>query len=178
MAGLTRAEIANLFELPFFALLHRAHEAHERHFPGGQVQLSTLLSVKTGNCSEDCGYCAQSARYDTTVEAEPLMDAKAVVAEAEKAAASGATRFCMGAAWRQLADRDLPAMEAMVSGVKALGLETCMTLGMMTPAQARRLQAAGLDYYNHNLDTSREYYGDVVSTRTFEDRVSTLKAVR
>lgn len=175
---LTRPEIAALFDLPFFDLLHRAHVEHERSFPGGGVQLSTLLSIKTGGCSEDCGYCAQSARYETPVEAQGLMDPAAVVAEAEKAAAAGATRFCMGAAWRSLSDRDLPAVEAMVRGVKALGLETCVTLGMLDETQARRLGAAGLDYYNHNLDTSREYYPEVVGTRTFDDRVGTLNAVR
>jgi biotin synthase len=173
-----RAEIASLFELPFFELLHRAHTVHARRFPDGEVQLATLLSIKTGGCAEDCGYCAQSARYDTPVEAQALMDPAAVVAEAQKAAESGATRFCMGAAWRKLSDRDLPAVEAMVRGVKALGLETCMTLGMMDEGQARRLQTAGLDYYNHNLDTSREYYPEVVGTRTYDDRVDTLKAVR
>jgi biotin synthase len=173
-----REAIARLFELPFFELLHRAHETHRRAFPDGAVQLSTLLSIKTGACSEDCGYCAQSARYDTGVQAEPLMDPQAVVDEAGKAAAAGATRFCMGAAWRSLADRDLPAVEAMVRGVKALGLETCMTLGMLGPEQASRLSEAGLDYYNHNLDTSREYYGEVVGTRTFDQRLDTLRAVR
>ncbi|HTB23092.1 MAG TPA: biotin synthase BioB [bacterium] len=175
---MTRTEIAGLFELPFFELLHRARGVHARFFPEGEVQLSTLLSIKTGACPEDCGYCAQSARYETPVEAEPLMDPQAVVAEARKAAATGATRFCMGAGWRRLADRDLPAMEAMVRGVKALGLETCMTLGMMDQGQASRLKEAGLDYYNHNLDTSREYYPEVVGTRTYDDRVDTLKAVR
>jgi biotin synthase len=175
---MTRTEIAGLFELPFFELLHRARGVHARFFPEGEVQLSTLLSIKTGACPEDCGYCAQSARYETPVEAEPLMDPQAVVAEARKAAATGATRFCMGAGWRRLADRDLPAMEAMVRGVKALGLETCMTLGMMDSGQACRLKEAGLDYYNHNLDTSREYYPQVVGTRTYDDRVDTLKAVR
>lgn len=175
---MTRTEISELFELPFFDLLHRAHETHVRSFPGGQVQLATLLSIKTGACSEDCGYCAQSARYKTGLKAEPLMDPQAVVAEAERAAAAGATRFCMGAAWRQLADKDLPAVETMVRGVKALGLETCMTLGMMTPDQARSLHEAGLDYYNHNLDSSREYYGEVVSTRTYDERLQTLRNVR
>lgn len=175
---MTRAEIAALFELPFFDLLHRAHAAHLAAFPGGGVELATLLSIKTGGCSEDCGYCAQSARYDTPVESQRLMDTEAVLAEARRAADSGATRFCMGAAWRSLADRDLPAVEDMVRGVKALGLETCVTLGMMNLGQARRLREAGLDYYNHNLDTSREYYPQVVGTRTYDDRVETLGAVR
>jgi biotin synthase len=175
---MTRTEISELFDQPFFALLHRAHGVHARSFPDGRVQLATLLSIKTGACPEDCGYCGQSARYETPVEAQALMDPQAVVAEAGKAAASGATRFCMGAAWRRLSDRDLPAVEAMVRGVKALGLETCMTLGMMDQGQAQRLRAAGLDYYNHNLDTSREYYPEVIGTRTYDDRVETLKAVR
>jgi biotin synthase len=173
-----RDAIAALFELPFFELLHRAHAVHAEQHPEGSVQLSTLLSIKTGNCSEDCGYCAQSARYDTPVEAEPLMDPQAVIASAEAAKASGATRFCMGAAWRQVSDKDLPALETMVSGVRALGLETCMTLGMMNGDQAQRLRAAGLDYYNHNLDSSREFYPEVISTRTYDDRLNTLKNVR
>jgi biotin synthase len=173
-----RDAIAALFELPFFELLHRAHTVHAEQHPDGSVQLSTLLSIKTGNCSEDCGYCAQSARYDTPVEAEPLMDPAAVIASAEAAKASGATRFCMGAAWRQVSDKDLPALESMVSGVRALGLETCMTLGMMNGEQAQRLRAAGLDYYNHNLDSSREFYPEVISTRTYDDRLNTLKHVR
>ena len=175
---MTRDQIAALFELPFFDLLHRAHGVHAERFPGGRVQLSTLLSIKTGNCAEDCGYCGQSARYDTPVQAEPLMTPSDVVETARQAAAAGATRFCMGAAWRQLADKDLPAVEAMVKGVKGLGLETCMTLGMMTEEQAKRLSEAGLDYYNHNLDSSREFYPQVVGTRTFDDRLQTLKHVR
>ncbi|MGH7442336.1 MAG: biotin synthase BioB [bacterium] len=175
---MTREEIAALFELPFFGLLHRAHSVHAEAFPDGEVQLSTLLSIKTGGCSEDCGYCAQSARYDTPVEAQRLMGTDEVLEEARRAADSGATRFCMGAAWRGLSDRDLPAVEDMVRGVKALGLETCVTLGMLEPGQALRLREAGLDYYNHNLDTSREYYPEVVGTRTYDDRVRTLGAVR
>jgi biotin synthase len=173
-----RSEINALFELPFFELLHQAHGVHARQHPGGEVQLSTLLSIKTGNCSEDCGYCAQSARYKTEVEIEPLMDPAEVVSAAKAAAESGATRFCMGAAWRQVSDKDLPALEAMVSGVRALGLETCMTLGMMSPEQAAKLKAAGLDYYNHNLDSSREFYPEVISTRTYDDRLETLRNVR
>ncbi|HTB21108.1 MAG TPA: biotin synthase BioB [bacterium] len=175
---MTRDEISQLFDLPFFALLHRAHGVHQAQFPAGEVQLSTLLSIKTGNCTEDCGYCAQSSRYETAVEAEPLMRTAEVLDTARKAAEAGATRFCMGAAWRELADKDLGAVSEMVRGVKALGLETCMTLGMMDSGQACRLKEAGLDYYNHNLDTSREYYPQVVGTRTYDDRVDTLKAVR
>lgn len=173
-----RDAIAALFDLPFFELLHRAHSVHREQHPDGRVQLSTLLSIKTGNCVEDCGYCAQSARYDTKVEIEPLMDPADVVAAAKAAAETGATRFCMGAAWRQVSDKDLPALESMVSGVRALGLETCMTLGMMNAEQAAKLKAAGLDYYNHNLDSSREFYPEVISTRTYDDRIKTLKNVR
>jgi biotin synthase len=175
---MTRDEISQLFDLPFFALLHRAHGVHQAQFPKGQVQLSTLLSIKTGNCTEDCGYCAQSSRYDTVVEAEPLMRTAEVLETARKAAESGATRFCMGAAWRELADKDLGAVSEMVRGVKALGLETCLTLGMLEPHQAEALKEAGLDFYNHNLDTSREHYGDVITTRTYDDRLRTLNAVR
>ncbi len=173
-----RGDIAALFGLPFFELLHRAHGVHEASFPGGGVQLSTLLSVKTGGCSEDCGYCAQSARYSTPVEAGRLMDTEAVLAEARRAAAAGATRFCMGAAWRGPSDRDLERVAEMVAGVKALGLETCATLGLLGPGQAERLKGAGLDYYNHNLDTSRELYPEVVGTRAYDDRLGTLEAAR
>lgn len=175
---MTRDAIAALFELPFFDLLHRAHSAHRERFPGGKVQLSTLISIKTGNCSEDCGYCAQSARYDTPVQAEPLMRPADVIEAARRAAESGAGRFCMGAAWRQLADKDLGPIADMVKGVKALGLETCLTLGMLEPHQAQALKEAGLDYYNHNLDSSREFYPEVVGTRTYDDRLRTLNAVR
>jgi biotin synthase len=174
----TRESIAALFDLPFFDLLYQAQTVHRQHWPAGEVQLSTLLSIKTGSCVEDCGYCAQSSRYDTPVEAEPLMDAPAVLAQAQAAKAAGATRFCMGAAWREVADKDLPALETMVSGVRDLGLETCMTLGMMNAGQAKRLKDAGLDYYNHNLDSSREFYPQVIGTRTYDDRLDTLKTVR
>jgi biotin synthase len=175
---MTRDEISQLFDLPFFALLHRAHAVHQAQFPAGEVQLSTLLSIKTGNCTEDCGYCAQSSRYETAVEAEPLMRTAEVLETARQAAAAGATRFCMGAAWRELADKDLGAVSDMVRGVKALGMETCLTLGMLEPHQAQALKEAGLDFYNHNLDTSREHYGEVITTRTYDDRLRTLNAVR
>jgi biotin synthase len=174
----TLEEVEALFDLPFTELVFRAAEVHRRWFDPTEVQLSQLLSVKTGGCAEDCGYCSQSAHFDTGLKAGKLMDADAVVAEAARAKAGGAQRFCMGAAWRELKDRDLPKLEAMISGVKALGLETCATLGMLTPPQAKALKAAGLDYYNHNLDTGPEYYGTVVSTRTYDDRLRTLEAVR
>ena len=174
----TLAEVEALFELPFTELVFRAAEVHRRWFDPTEVQLSQLLSVKTGGCAEDCGYCSQSSHFDTGLKAGKLMDADLVIAEAARAKASGAQRFCMGAAWRELKDRDLPKLEAMISGVKALGLETCATLGMLTPPQARALKAAGLDYYNHNLDTGPDYYETVVSTRTYADRLQTLAAVR
>lgn len=148
------------------------------HFDPCAIQISTLLSIKTGGCPEDCGYCPQSAHHETGVEASKLMDVDAVLADAEAARARGATRFCMGAAWRSPKDRDLDAVCRMVEGVKALGLETCVTLGMLTGVQAVRLKEAGLDYYNHNLDTSPEYYGEIISTRTYEDRLDTLEEVR
>ena len=174
----TLDEVEALFELPFTELVFRAAEVHRRWFDPTEVQLSQLLSVKTGGCAEDCGYCSQSSHFDTGLKAGKLMDADLVVAEAARAKASGAQRFCMGAAWRELKERDLPKLEAMISGVKALGLETCATLGMLTPPQARALKAAGLDYYNHNLDSGPEYYGTVVTTRTYADRLKTLEAVR
>ena len=155
-----------------------AAQVHRQNFDPTEVQISTLLSIKTGGCSEDCGYCPQSAHYHTNVRAEKLMSLDAVLAEARAAKAGGASRFCMGAAWREPKDRDLAAVCAMVEGVKALGLETCATLGMLTGPQAARLRAAGLDYYNHNLDTSPEYYGKVITTRTYQDRLDTLKHVR
>jgi len=167
-----------LFALPFGDLVFRAQQVHREHFDPNEIQLSTLLSIKTGGCPEDCGYCAQSARFATDVAAEPLMAAESVLAEAKAAKAAGASRFCMGAAWRSLKDRDLPAVSEMVRGVKALGLETCMTLGMLTPAQADALSAAGLDYYNHNIDTSEERYGEIITTRSFQDRLDTLAAAR
>jgi biotin synthase len=172
------AEAETLFGLPFNDLLFRAQTIHRAHFPANQVQLSTLLSIKTGGCPEDCAYCPQAARYHTGVEAQKLMAVEAVVAEAKRAKEAGASRYCMGAAWREPKDRDLDAVCEMVEGVKALGLETCMTLGMLTGAQARRLKDAGLDYYNHNIDTSPEYYGEIITTRTYQERLDTLAHVR
>jgi biotin synthase len=174
----TREEVRALFALPFPELVFEAARVHRLHFDPTEVQVSTLLSIKTGGCPEDCAYCPQSARYDTGVTAEKLMNLDAVLGEARAAKASGASRFCMGAAWREPKDRDLDAVCAMVAGVRALGLETCATLGMLTAAQAGRLKAAGLDYYNHNLDTSPEYYGAIITTRTYRDRLDTLDAVR
>jgi biotin synthase len=174
----TRTEIAALFDLPFPDLIFHAQRIHRMHFDPREVQISTLLSIKTGGCPEDCAYCPQSARYDTGVKAEKLMEVEAVLAEARAAKAAGASRFCMGAAWRSPKDRDLDAVCAMVEGVKALGLESCATLGMLDEGQARRLRSAGLDYYNHNLDTSPEFYGDIISTRTYRDRLDTLAHVR
>ncbi|HEY5710879.1 MAG TPA: biotin synthase BioB [Allosphingosinicella sp.] len=173
-----RAEIAGLFDLPLLDLLFQAQQVHRRHQAPNQVQLSTLLSIKTGGCPEDCGYCSQSAHAATGLKAEKLMDVEAVLAAAAEAKAAGSGRFCMGAAWREPKDRDLDALCEMVAGVKALGLETCMTLGMLTEHQAGRLAEAGLDYYNHNLDTSPEHYGAVISTRTYQDRLDTLERVR
>jgi biotin synthase len=174
----TRAEIAELFDLPFTELVFRAADVHRHHHAAGEVQLCTLLSIKTGGCPEDCGYCSQSAHADTGLKAEKLMDAGAVIAAAREAKAHGSQRFCMGAAWREPKDRDMPALLQMVSEVKALGLETCMTLGMLTGEQARALKDAGLDYYNHNIDTSPEHYGDIITTRTFQERLDTLEEVR
>ena len=174
----SRAEIAALFELPFTELVFRAAEEHRAHHAAGEVQLCTLLSIKTGGCPEDCGYCSQSAHASTGLKAEKLMDVEAVLAAAADAKAHGSQRFCMGAAWREPKDRDLPAVCDMVAGVKAMGLETCMTLGMLTGSQARALKDAGLDYYNHNIDTSPEHYGDIITTRTFQERLDTLDEVR
>src|SRR3954466_6698874 len=174
----TRAEVGALFALPFPELMFEAARIHRMHFDPTEVQISTLLSIKTGGCPEDCAYCPQAARYDTGIDAEKLMSLDAVLAEARAAKASGASRFCMGAAWRSPKDRDLDAVCAMVEGVKALGLETCATLGMLTAPQAQRLKGAGLDYYNHNLDTSPEFYGEIITTRTFRDRLETLDHVR
>ncbi|MGD0192270.1 MAG: biotin synthase BioB [Rhizomicrobium sp.] len=174
----TREEIRALFDLPFVDLVHRAQSVHRLNFDPCDVQISTLLSIKTGGCPEDCAYCPQSAQYDTGVQAAKLMDAGAVIANAKAARDAGATRFCMGAAWRSPKDRDLDAVCEMVDGVKALGMETCVTLGMLTNAHATRLKDAGLDYYNHNLDTSPEYYGEIITTRTYQDRLDTLDAVR
>jgi biotin synthase len=174
----TRAEVGALFALPFPELMFRASLAHRANFDPTEVQISTLLSIKTGGCPEDCAYCPQSAQYDTGVKAEKLMSLDAVLAEARAAKANGASRFCMGAAWRSPKERDLDSVCAMVEGVKALGLETCATLGMLTADQAARLKASGLDYYNHNLDTSPEFYGAIITTRTYQDRLDTLGYVR
>jgi biotin synthase len=174
----TPGEIRAMFDLPFGELVFRAQGVHRRHFDPSQVQLSTLLSIKTGGCPEDCAYCPQSVHYDTGVEAEKLMGLDAVLAEARAAKDQGAQRFCMGAAWREPKDRDLDMVCAMVEGVKALGLETCATLGMLTGPQAARLKSAGLDYYNHNLDTSPEFYGEIITTRVYQDRLETLAHVR
>ena len=174
----TRDEVRALFALPFPELVFRAAQAHRENFDPSEVQISTLLSIKTGGCPEDCAYCPQAARYDTGVAAEKLMSLDAVLSEAHAAKAGGASRFCMGAAWRNPKDRDLESVCAMVEGVKALGLETCATLGMLTADQAQRLKASGLDYYNHNLDTSPEYYGAIITTRTYQDRLDTLEHVR
>jgi biotin synthase len=171
-------EVGALFELPFTELVFRAAEVHRRWFDPTELQISQLLSVKTGGCPENCGYCAQSQHFQTGVAASKLMDAEAVIAKAREAKDGGAQRFCMGAAWRDLKDRDLPKVAAMISGVKALGLETCATLGMLTPEQAKALKAAGLDFYNHHLDTGPDYYDQVVTTRTYQERLDTLAAVR
>jgi biotin synthase len=171
-------DLLALYDLPLPELLYRAGTVHREHFPAGTIQLSTLLSIKTGGCPEDCAYCPQSARYDTGVQAESLMPLDEVLAAARAARDKGAQRFCMGAAWRSPKPHQLDAVAEMVAGVKALGLETCVTLGMLREGQARQLRAAGLDYYNHNLDTSPEFYGSVISTRTYQDRLDTLERVR
>lgn len=172
------AEVLDLLALPFNELLFRAHQSHRLYFNPLEIQISTLLSIKTGACPEDCKYCPQSVRYETGLERESIMDVAAVLEAAGAAKAGGATRFCMGAAWRSPKDRDLDKVIAMIKGVRALGLETCVTLGMLKAQQAQRLKQAGLDYYNHNLDTSPDYYREVISTRTFEDRLETLENVR
>ena len=174
----TRAEVAALFALPFPDLLYQAQTVHRAFFDPCEVQVSTLLSIKTGGCPEDCAYCPQSAKYDTGVTAEKLMNVDAVLEAARAAKAAGARRFCMGAAWREPKDRDLDKVCTMIEGVRALGLETCVTLGMLTRVQAQRLKRAGLDYYNHNLDTSPEFYGNIITTRTYQDRLDTLAYVR
>jgi biotin synthase len=174
----TRDEIAALFALPFADLMFRAQSVHRAHFDANQVQTSTLLSIKTGGCPEDCGYCSQSAKNETGLKASKLMDVETVLADARAAQAAGASRFCMGAAWRNPKDKDLDAVCEMVEGVRALGMESCVTLGMLTAPQAVRLKQAGLDYYNHNLDTSPEYYRHVITTRTYQDRLDTLEHVR
>jgi biotin synthase len=174
----TQAAIRAVLDLPFPELVFRAATVHRAHFDPSQVQISTLLSIKTGGCPEDCAYCPQSASHAAGVPAGKLMQMEAVLAEARAAKAAGATRFCMGAAWRSPKDRDLDAVCAMVEGVRALGLETCVTLGMLTSMQAARLADAGLDYYNHNLDTSPEFYGEIITTRVYQDRLDTLAHVR
>ena len=174
----TTADARALYELPFNDLLFRAHSIHRENFDPNEIQLSKLLSIKTGGCSEDCGYCSQSARYPTGLAASKLMDVDDVIGEARKAKAGGATRYCMGAAWRSPKQHDMDVVVAMVRGVKALGLETCMTLGMLSPEQSESLAAAGLDYYNHNIDTSERFYPEIITTRTFADRLETLENVR
>jgi len=174
----TREEIAALFELPFTELAFQAASIHRASHPPDQVQLCTLLSIKTGGCAEDCGYCSQSVQADSGVKATKLLDVQEVLQRAAQAKDGGSQRFCMGAAWRNPKDRDMPAIAAIVRGVRAMGLETCMTLGMLTPAQAEMLAEAGLDYYNHNIDTGPEYYERVISTRTMADRLATLGHVR
>src|SRR5580693_8510974 len=174
----TWGEVRALFDLAFPELMFRAQTIHRQHFDPTEVQISTLLSIKTGGCPEDCAYCPQSARYHTGVQAEKLMPLEVVLAEARAAKSAGASRFCMGAAWRSPKDRDLEQVCAMVGAVKGLGLETCATLGMLSAAQARKLKRAGLDYYNHNLDTSPEFYGEIITTRVYRDRLTTLDHVR
>ncbi|WP_113905813.1 biotin synthase BioB [Aliidiomarina celeris] len=174
----SRSDIQRLFDTPFNNLLFQAQSVHRRHFNPNEVQVSTLLSIKTGACPEDCKYCPQSARYDTGLEKEALMEVQAILEQAARAKETGASRFCMGAAWRNPKERDMPKLIAMIEGVRELGLETCMTLGMLSPEQAEKLGQAGLDYYNHNLDTSPEFYGDIITTRTYQDRLNTLQNVR
>ncbi|MDX8503490.1 biotin synthase BioB [Mesorhizobium sp. VK4C] len=174
----TREEAQAVYDLPFNDLLFRAQTIHRENFDPNRVQLSRLLSIKTGGCPEDCGYCSQSAHHQSGLKASKLMEVERVIAEARKARDAGATRYCMGAAWRSPKERDMEAVVAMVEGVKALGMETCMTLGMLDLDQAQRLKQAGLDYYNHNIDTSERYYSEIISTRTFADRLDTLANVR
>ncbi len=174
----SRAQVAALLALPFPELMYRAQTIHRQHFDPARVQISTLLSIKTGGCPEDCGYCPQAASYETGTKAGKLMAVEKVLQEAREAKAKGAARFCMGAAWRSPKDHDLEHVCTMIEGVKALGLETCVTLGMLTGPQTARLKEAGLDYYNHNLDTSPEYYGKVITTRVYQDRLDTLAHVR
>ncbi|OAP43075.1 biotin synthase BioB [Sinorhizobium saheli] len=171
-------DATTIYNLPFNDLLFRAQKIHRENFDPNAIQMSRLLSIKTGGCAEDCGYCSQSAHYPTGLKASKLMEVERVLSEARKAKEGGATRYCMGAAWRNPKDRDMDALVAMVKGVRALGLETCMTLGMLTPEQSARLADAGLDYYNHNVDTSERYYSEIITTRTFENRLETLANVR
>ncbi|MBX4180952.1 biotin synthase BioB [Sodalis sp. CWE] len=174
----TLSQAENLFNKPFFELLFEAQQVHRQYFIPGEVQVSTLLSIKTGACPEDCKYCSQSIRYTTNIENERLMQVRRVLDAARKAKEAGSTRFCMGAAWGRPLDRDMPLLEKMISGVKEMGLETCMTLGKLSAKQAQRLADAGLDFYNHNLDTSPEFYSSVITTRSYQDRLETLKEVR
>ena len=176
--ALSRDDVASLFDLPFMDLVFRAAEVHRAHHDPNQVERATLLSIKTGGCAEDCGYCSQSVHAESGLKASKLMDVEAVLEAAREAKAAGSQRFCMGAAWREPKDRDMDAICAMVEGVNALGMQSCMTLGMLTDAQAERLGQAGLDYYNHNLDTSPEHYDQVITTRTWQDRIDTLDRVR
>ncbi|EPF18520.1 biotin synthase [Cedecea davisae DSM 4568] len=172
------SQVTALFQKPLLDLLFEAQQIHRQHFDSRQVQVSTLLSIKTGACPEDCKYCPQSSRYKTGLEAERLMEVEQVLESARKARNAGSTRFCMGAAWKNPHERDMPYLEQMVQGVRAMGLETCMTLGTLTEGQAQRLASAGLDYYNHNLDTSPEFYGNIITTRTYQERLDTLGKVR
>ena len=172
------AEAVEIFNLPFNDLLFKAQTIHRRHFDPNKVQQSRLLSIKTGGCPEDCAYCSQSARHSSDLPASKMMQVEQVLAEARKAKQAGATRYCMGAAWRSPKDRDMRALELMIEGVKELGMESCMTLGMLSDDAVARLKDAGLDYYNHNIDTSERYYGDIITTRTFADRIETLNRVR
>lgn len=174
----SRAEVAALFALPFNELLHQAHTVHRTHHDANAVQVSTLLSIKTGGCPEDCAYCPQAARYDTGIAAQKLMEVDAVLARAKAAKAAGASRFCMGAAWRGPKDRDIPKVAEIVRAVKDLGLETCATLGLLGNGHAQQLKDAGLDYYNHNIDTAPEFYGEIIHTREYQDRLATLEQVR
>lgn len=174
----TLEAVAALYNLPFNEIMFRAQETHRQYFPEGDVELATLLSIKTGGCPEDCGYCPQAARYHTDVKASKLLDLEEVLEAAKAAKAAGSNRFCMGAAWREPKDRDVEKVVAMIKGVKALGLETCATLGMLEPSQAKSLKDAGLDFYNHNLDTSEDFYPAVIQTRSYQDRLDTLQTVR
>ncbi|KRB60632.1 biotin synthase [Rhizobium sp. Root708] len=175
---LTPSEAQIIYNLPFNDLLFRAHSIHRQHFDPNAVQMSRLLSIKTGGCAEDCGYCSQSSHYPTGLRASKLLEVSAVIEEAQKAKDAGATRYCMGAAWRSPKDRDMDALVAMVEGVKALGMESCMTLGMLSEIQASKLAQAGLDYYNHNIDSSKRFYPEIITTRSFEDRLDTIETVR
>src|SRR5438105_5738555 len=174
----TTEQALALFELPFSELIYQAQTVHRQFFLEATMQMSTLLNIKLGGCPEDCHYCPQAARYDTGIKAEKLMSVDSICTQAKAAKEAGATRFCMGAAWRELKDRDIPAVAAIVKEIKALGMESCMTLGMLTESQATALRDAGLDYYNHNIDTSREFYDKIINTRTFDDRLQTLQRVR